>query len=355
MDLGSARKFIGPIAFAGAAALLAAPAQADEVAEFYKGRQITVVSGGGAGGGFALAARILGRYMTKHIPGNPDWVVQAMPGAGGARSIKYIVNAAPQDGTVIGAVLPPAILSPLLRPDVGYDSAKLRWIGSITPMPAVLSVWHTAPAKTLEEAKKTKVIIATSSKLSTNYFVSAFLNEIIGTRFEVISGYRGGDRQNVAMEKGEVHGRASFYNSYKSTKPDWLRDRKIIHLVTMGPRLAELKGVPHLMDLAKTEEHRQMVAFMQAGESVGHGFFVSPNVPKARMAALRAAFDKTMKDPAFLAEAEKRRQVVDPVKGEELDRIVGKAMSSPKDVVDRFRKLVKLDEPEKKSGAKKKR
>jgi len=345
------RRFLTGLAAVCAAALAAAPAfAADDVAAFYKGKQITAIAGGGAGGGFALAARILGRHLPRHMPGNPDWVVQAMPGAGGARSIKYIVNAAAQDGTVIGVVLPPAILSPLLRPGVGYDSAKLKWIGSITPMPAVLSVWHTAPAKSLEEAKRAELVIATSSKLSTNYFVSEFLNEIIGTKFKVISGYRGGDRQNVAMEKGEVHGRASFYNSYKSTKPDWLRDKKIAHLVTMGPRLDELKDVPHLMDLAKTDEQRQMVAFMQAGESVGHGFFVSPKVPKARVEALRRAFDATVKDPKFLEEAEKRRVAVDPVAGEKLDGIVETAMNAPADVVAKFKRMIKLDEPDKKKG-----
>jgi tripartite-type tricarboxylate transporter receptor subunit TctC len=340
------RVFSGLAAIAGAA-MLAAPAAADEVAEFYKGKQIVAVSGGGAGGGFALAARILGMYMPAHIPGNPEWVVQAMPGAGGARSIRYIVNAAPQDGTVIGVVLPPSVLSPLLRPDVGYDSAALRWVGSITPMPAVLSVWHTAPAKTLEEAKQHEIVIATSSRLSTNYFVSEFLNQVIGTRFKVISGYQGGDAQNIAMESGEVHGRASFYNSYKSTKPDWLREKKIVHLLTMGPELDEVTGVPTLMDVVKTEEHRQMVAFMQTGESVGHGFFVSPNVPRARLEALRQAFDATMKDPGFLAESAKRNQIVDPVRGEKLDELVQAAMKTPKEVVDKFKAMVRLDEPEK--------
>lgn len=328
-----------------AAVALAAPASADEVADFYKGKQITAISGGGAGGGFSLAARILGLVIGKHIPGKPDWVVQAMPGAGGSRSIKYIVNAAAQDGTVIGVVLPPSILSPLLRPDVGYDSGKLRWIGSITPMPTVFSVWHTAPVKSLEDAKKTPLVSGTSSKLSNGYLVPAFLNAVAGTKIKVISGYRGGDRQNNAMEKGEIHARASFFASYKTTKPDWLRDNLITHIAYSGPRLPELKGVPHLMDLARNDAERRMVAFMQVGDSVGHGLFVSPSVPMARVQALRKAFQDTVTDPEFLAEAEKRRQEVNPVKGEELDKLVADAMETPKPVVAQFRKLVKLDEP----------
>jgi len=174
----------------------AIPAQADEIADFYKGKQINAISGGGAGGGFALAARILGHHMVRHIPGAPSWVVTAMPGAGGARSVKYIVNAAAQDGTVIGVLLPPSVISPLLRKGVGYDSDKLRWIGTITPMASVLSVWHTAPAKTIEAVKQKEVTIATSSKLSTNYFMAEFMNQVIGTKFKVIAGYQGGDRQS---------------------------------------------------------------------------------------------------------------------------------------------------------------
>lgn len=336
------------VAAAVAAASLVLPAQADEIADFFKGKQINAISGGGAGGGFALAARILGRHMVKHIPGKPDWVVTAMPGAGGARSVKYIVNAAAQDGTVLGVVLPPAVISPLLRKGVGYDSAKLRWIGTITPMPSVLSVWHTAPATTIDGVKKAEVTIATSSKLSTNYFMAEFMNQVIGTKFKVISGYQGGDRQNNAMEKGEVAGRASFYNSYKSTKSDWLRDRKIIHLATLGPRHPEMKGVLHLMDIARNDEERAMVDLMQAGENVGHGFFVSPSVPMARIEALRKAFDATMKDAAFLEDCKKRQVEVDPVGGAALDKIVAKSTVIKPAVLAKMKKMLSLDEPPKK-------
>lgn len=325
------------------------PAQADDVADFYAGKQINAISGGGAGGGFSFAARLLGRYIEKYMPGNPSWVVTAMPGAGGARSIKYIVNAAAQDGTVVGVVLPPSILSPLLRSGVGYDSTKLQWIGSITPMASVLSVWHTAPAKTIEDLKRIEITTATSSKLSSGYLFPAWMNHVVGTKWKIISGYRGGDRQNVAMEKGEVHGRSSFYASYKTTKPHWLRDDKIIHIAYMGPGEPELdkKGVPHAMDLMKTDEQRQVQRFLQTGGRVGHGFFVSPNVPKARVQALRAAFDKAVADPAFLADAEKRRQVVNPVRGAELDRIVTSGMNTPEDVVERFKKAVGLGKSDK--------
>jgi tripartite-type tricarboxylate transporter receptor subunit TctC len=338
-------------ALAGAAGFLSGAAAADEIADFYKGKQMSAISGGGAGGGFSLAARILGISIVNHIPGKPEWVVTAMPGAGGSRSVKYIVNAAAQDGTVVGVVLPPAILSPLLRKNVGYDSAKLRWIGSITPMPTVCSVWHTSPVQSVEQAKTKELVTGTSSKLSNGYLVPSFVNAVKGTKIKIISGYRGGDRQNNAMEKGELQGRCSFFASYETTKPHWLREKLIRHIFYTGPRLAELKDVPHLEDMARNDAERDMVTFLSIGDSVGHGFFVSPGVPMARVKALRAAFDATVKDPAFLAEAKKRRQRVSPISGEALDAVVAKAMGTPKATVAAFRKLVKLDE---KSGKGKK-
>jgi tripartite-type tricarboxylate transporter receptor subunit TctC len=281
--------------------------------------------------------------MAGNIPGKPTWVVTAMPGAGGARSIKYIVNAAAQDGTTIGAVLPPSILSPLLRKKVGYDSAKLQWIGSVTAQASVLVAWKTSPAKTLEEAKKIEVTTATSSKLSSGYLFPAWMNATNGTKFKIISGYRGADRQNAAMETGEVNGRSSFYNSFKTTKPHWLKDKTIIPLVYMGPVTADLKDVPYMMDLMKTKEQKEIGNFLQTGSRVGNGFFVSPAVPKARVMALRAAFNKTVASKAFLAEAKKRSLIVSPVRGEELDAIVAKAMKTSPATINRFKKLVKID------------
>lgn len=322
---------------------LATPASADAIADFYKDKTVTAISGGGAGGGFSFVARVLGRHMAGNIPGKPTWVVTAMPGAGGARSIKYIVNAAAQDGTTIGAVLPPSILSPLLRKKVGYDSAKLQWIGSVTAQASVLVAWKTSPAKTLEEAKKIEVTTATSSKLSSGYLFPAWMNATNGTKFKIISGYRGADRQNAAMETGEVNGRSSFYNSFKTTKPHWLKDKTIIPLVYMGPVTADLKDVPYMMDLMKTKEQKEIGNFLQTGSRVGNGFFVSPAVPKARVMALRAAFNKTVASKAFLAEAKKRSMIVSPVRGEELDAIVAKAMKTSPTTINRFKKLVKID------------
>lgn len=322
---------------------LALPAQADAISDFYKDKTVTAISGGGAGGGFSFVARVLGRHMAANIPGNPTWVVKAMPGAGGARSIKYIVNAAAQDGTTIGAVLPPSILSPLLRKKVGYDSAKLQWLGSVTPMASVLVSWHTSPIKTLDDVRKMESTTATSSKLSSGYLFPAWLNATAGTKFKIIPGYRGADRQNAAMETGEVNGRSSFYNSFVTTKPHWLKDKTIRVLAYMGPKQAALANYPYMMDLMKTDEQRQIGNFLQTGSSVGNGFFVSPAVPRARVMALRAAFNKTVNSSAFLAEAKKRNMVVAPIRGEDLDALVAKAMKTSPALVQKFKKMVKID------------
>ena len=172
-------RFRALIATLAVPTLLAAamPARADAIADFFHGRLIKIIVGASAGGAFEVNARILGRHITRHIPGQPTVVVEAMPGAGGARAMAYLYNAAPQDGTYWGAVLPSSIISPLLRP-VKYDSSKFHWLGSLTPMSTVASVWHTAPAKTLAEAKKTPLIMATSSKLSNAYLIPALLNAI---------------------------------------------------------------------------------------------------------------------------------------------------------------------------------
>ena len=334
--------------------VITVPANADAIANFYKDKTVTAISGGGAGGGFSFAARILGRHMAANIPGKPTWVVKAMPGAGGARSIKYIVNAAAQGGTTIGAVLPPSILSPLLRKKVGYQSEKLQWIGSITAQASVLVAWKTSPGKTLKRIQQIQVTTGTSSKLSSGYLFPAWMNATIGTKFKVIAGYRGADRQNAAMETGEVNGRSSFYNSFKTTKPHWLKEKTIIPLVYMGPKTADLKGVPYMMDLMKTKEQREIGNFLQTGSKVGNGFFVSPAVPKARVLALRNAFNKTVASKAFLAEAKKRNMVVAPVRGEVLDAIVAKAMKTSPATINKFKKMVKIDKLKPRKRKKKK-
>ena len=318
-------------------------ASADSVGAFYAGKTVALISGGSAGGGFSTAARVLAPHLSRHLPGNPDVIVDAKPGAGGARMMGYMANAAKQDGTELGAALPIAVNAPLLR-KVKFDPSKFHWLGSITPMTEVSSVWHTAPAKTLEEAKRIELVMATSSKLSSAYLIPAFLNAVAGTKFRVVPGYRGAGPMNKAMEAGEVHGRGSFYNSYVTTKPHWVAAGKIAHLVQVGPDVPELaaKGVPNLRKLVTTDLQRRIVDFLEAPAYVGHGFFAPPGTPADRVAALRAAFEAAVADPAFRADAGKRNMVVAPLPAERVQSVIGRAMATPAAVLAEFRKMVKL-------------
>ncbi len=336
-----------------AIALAAVPigaASADSVSDFYKGKTITFYSGGSAGGGFSAVARLVAKHMAARVPGQPNMIVEARAGAGGAKMMSYMANAAPRDGTALGAALPIAVNAPLLR-KVKFNPAKFQWLGSTTAMTEVSSVWHTAPATTLEDAKKTEVIMATSSKLSSAYLIPAFMNAVIGTKFKIVPGYRGAGPMNKAMESGEVHGRGSFYNSYVTTKGDWLREKKIIQLVQVGPGEKELAGVPNMRDLVTTDDQRRMVDFMEAPAYVGHGFFAPEGVPADRVAALKKAFVETVSDPAFRKEAKERRMIVNPVSAEKIQEVINRSMATPEPLLAKFRDMVKIGPPK---GAKKK-
>ena len=331
------------MAFAMAAAPVAV-ASADSVADFYKGKTIKFTSGGSAGGGFTTVARVLAKHMSKRVPGQPEMIVDAMAGGGGARMMAYMANAAPQDGTALGAALPIAVNAPLLR-KVKFNPAKFHWLGSVTAMTEVSTVWHTAPATTLEGAKKTEVIMATSSKLSSAYIIPAFMNAVIGTKFKIVPGYRGAGPMNKAMESGEVHGRGSFYNSYVTTKPDWIKDRKIVHLVQVGPGEKDLAGVPNMRDLVTTDDQRRILDFLEAPAYVGYGFFAPPGVPADRVAALKKAFVETVNDAAFRTEANSLRIIVNPVRAEKIEAVIGRAMSTPEPLLAKFREMVKIAAP----------
>ncbi len=325
-------------------AAISGPARADD---FYSGKTIRFSVGASAAGGFTLVARVMAQHLKNHIPGHPTMLIEAKPGAGGAKSMDYVLNAASKDGTNIGAVLPPAVVAPLLR-KLRYDSTQAQWIGSVTPMTEVSSVWHTAPAKTLEQAKKIQLVMATSSKLSSAYLIPAFLNAAIGTKFKMVQGYRGGGPMNKAMITGEVNGRGSFFNSYRTTKPDWLRDKKVIHLLQVGPTIKDIADVPNLRDVVKTDEQRRIVKFLEVSAQIGHGFYVAAGVPADRVRILRDAFVATMNDPAFQADAKKRRISVDPVAAAHMQQVVATAFATPKPLLAKFKKMVKLGKPKKK-------
>ncbi len=326
--------------FLAAAAMLclgiaAAPAGAD-VAGFYRGKTVTIVVPAGLGASLGLYGRLLAEHWQNHIPGNPNVILQSRPGGGGTKGAAYIYNAAPKDGTWVAEILAPSVLAPSLR-NVKFDTLKFQWLGSITQRPSVVSVWHTAPATTLEDAKKKVVVMGSTGLGSETYLMPKLMNHLLGTRFKIVKGYKGGAAINKAMAQGEVQGRMNYWTGWTTVKGDWLRAGKLAHLVQYGPRIPELKDVPSMIDLVSSEEGKKMVRFIEVSELIGMGFWVAPAVPKDRVEALRASFMATMKDPAFLADAKKRRAPVAPIAGAELDRIVAAGLDVSPELVKKMK------------------
>lgn len=319
------------VALLGAVAVTPAPA-----ADFYKGKTVTVMVPSGLGATLGLYGRLVTEHFSKHIPGNPTVILASRPGGGGTKGAAFAYNAAPKDGTFIAEVLSASVLAGKLR-NFKFDASKFQWIGSVTPRPIVVSAWHKAPAKTLAEARRTQVIMGSSGLGSETYMAPQLMNALLGTKFKIVKGYKGGAAINKAIEQGEVHGRMNYWSGWTAGKPAWVRDNKLRHLVQYGTPIKELPNVPQFKDLVTNAVDKQMLAFMETSPKVGMGFWVAPGVPKDRIAALRKAFMDTMKDPAFLADAKKRRAPVAPISGEELGRIVSAAYKTPDSVIQTLR------------------
>ena len=287
--------------------LPAAKAQ-QSVADFYRGKTITYNLAVPDGASWGLYARTFIEHLRKHIPGNPTIILQVMPGGGGVVAGNHIFNVAARDGTVIGTPLSTAMVFAATDPKaVLYDPWKFSWIGSLAVVQDVISVWHTAPAKTLEEAKKFELIMGATGKGSNSFQDVALANNLLGTRFKAVRGYKGGAEINIAIERGEIHGRANTWDGWPGAHPDWIRDKKLIHLLQLGPRkLPEIGDeVPLLRDLVQPGEQRAIVDFIGAQLAMGRGVYAPPGIPKDRLEALRAALVATVKDPAYIAQATK--------------------------------------------------
>lgn len=301
----------------------------DSVARFYSGKTVTIIVGVTAGGVYDLSARLLARYMPRHLPGTPSMIVQNMAGGGGLVAANYMFNAAPREGTAISVPLSGIVVDQLLRPEhVKYDGRQFGWLGSLATITDSIAVLDTAPAKTIEDAKRTEVIIGTSGKGSQIYQEPALVKALLGVKFKMVEGYRGGTEIILAMERGEVHGRANAVASWSVVKPEWVRERKLVHLIQIGPRDATLIGVPNFIDLVKTEREKAMVEVLNVSLITGRAVYTTPNVPAERLEALRKAFDATMADPEFRRDAEQQKLDLHPITGADLQRYVEETLRS---------------------------
>jgi tripartite-type tricarboxylate transporter receptor subunit TctC len=315
-------------------------ARADSVADFYRGKTINLLIGVGVGGEYDLQARLVGRHIGKHIAGNPVVVAQNMTGAGGLKMTNYLFAVAPRDGTTIGMIQNafPALQAVGL-PGVQFDAGKFHWLGTIAPVVETMAVWHTTGVNSIDEARKREIVAGASARGAITFTYPALMNELMGTKFKIVTGYTGGNQINLAMERGEVEARNNTWSSWKATKRAWLDEKKIVVIAQAGPRAPDL-DVPSLEELANGPAERQLVELVVSGTYLGRPLVITPDVPEERVAALRAAFDATMKDREFLAEAAAMGFEVAAVGGTHLQNVVAKVLATPKEVAGRAKHLL---------------
>jgi tripartite-type tricarboxylate transporter receptor subunit TctC len=328
-------------------AALVAPAMAQSaaqsVADFYRGKTITMAVGTSPGGDYDLRMRMVGRYLGKYIPGNPTVVATNMPGAGQMLVANWLANVAPKDGTAIVALSQNlAVHQATGAAGARYDVRQFHWIGNTTDTPNVINAWHSTGIRTIQDVMQRELVVGATGTASGSFLYPYALNQLVGTKFKIVTGYPGGNDVNLAMERGEVGGRGSnSWASWKSTRPQWLAEKKVIVLVQVGvKRSPELPDIPTLQDLAKNEADRQVLTFISADTAISRPLVAGPGVPPERVEALRRAFDAVMKDPEFLAEAEKSKTDISPMTGEEAQKIAEATINAPADVRSRAGKLI---------------
>jgi tripartite-type tricarboxylate transporter receptor subunit TctC len=315
---------------------LAGTAQAQTVAEFYARTPIRMLITADPGGSYDSNARLVGRHLGKHIPGNPRIVAEQMVGASGRVAANYLYNVAPKDGSVIAIVQQSLPMGQATgETGVQYDAARFNWIGSPILLDDVLIVWHATSVRSMEDAKKKEVIIGATSATGTNYIYPKLTNELLGTKFKIVTGYQGATPIKLALERGEVEGHGSNpWSDWKLTRPDWVRDKKIVPLMQMSlEKHRDLPDVPLLIDLATNPDVKAAFELMSVTADIGRPFVTAPGVPAERVAALRQAFAKTMTDPEFLADAAKANIDIKLVDGHELEVLVARVLGSPRSAV----------------------
>ncbi len=313
------RSIIGTISV-GLSVFVAVPSQG---AEFYKGKTVTLMVPSGLGASMGLYGRLIASALEKYIPGKPNIIVQSRPGAGGTKGTSYAYNVGPSDGSFIAMISAGNVTIPVLR-KMKYDPTKFAWLGSVTPRSSVIWLWHTSPVKTLAEAKKSRVIIGSTGKGSGTTLWPTLLNDLVGTKFKIIQGYKGGSAINKAAESGEVSGRWSSYSGLTASKKQWLAKGKIRVIAQFGPRIDDQPQAPRVGDLVSGEA-KKMVEFMQLSERVGLAIWVRPEVPKDRLKILRTAFMAAMGDPQVQADGARRGAPINPIPGEKLNQMVAEA------------------------------
>jgi tripartite-type tricarboxylate transporter receptor subunit TctC len=330
-----------------AACALTAVTASASAADFYAGKTIEFDVGADVGGGYDIYARTLARHMGRHIPGNPTIVVKNMPGAGSGRTAVYISNVAPKDGGTLGALMPGAIIGPLLddKPETQFDPTKVIYIGSADAGTRVCATYQTSKIKTFDDTLKNKTIIGATAAGGATRDYAYLHNHTSGTKFDVVAGYKGTADITLAMERGEVDGTCGWdWSSVKSQKADWLRDHKLNVLVQVGlePN-AELTqmGAPEIWKYVSGDDNRKIVELVVSQQVFQRSYVAPPGTPAEQIATLRGAFDATVADQQFLADAETVRIAISPLSGAKVQDLVQKLFATPKTIVERAKQVIK--------------
>jgi tripartite-type tricarboxylate transporter receptor subunit TctC len=322
---------------------LAANARADAVADFYRGRSITLTIGYSAGGGYDAYGRVLARHLSKHIPGRPSVIAQNMPGAGSLRAANFLYNVAPKDGTAIGHFSRGMAMEPLIGASATqFDARRFAWLGSGTDEVSICTTWHTSAVKTWNDMLTIPFTVGGEGSGSDPDIFSAVMRNAFGVKLKLVSGYPGSAEVALAIERGEVDGRCGWsWSSLKLLKPDWIANRKINIITQLALKKSpELPDVPLIFDFATSDRQRQILKLVLSRQSMARPFAAPPDLPADRKAALRTAFDQTLADPEFLAEARQRGLEVNPVSGAEIDRLVDELYRTAPDIVAEVRAII---------------
>ncbi|HEY4748219.1 MAG TPA: hypothetical protein VIH38_11650, partial [Steroidobacteraceae bacterium] len=287
--------------------------------------------------------RAVARHIGAHIPGNPAVIVQNLPAAGGMVMTNQLYASAPRDGSVIGAPINGIPTAPLLAPaGAHFDATRLIWLGSTNREPYVAFVWRTAPVQSLAELRTRELIVGATAPGTTMVDFPLLTNDILGTKFRIVRGYEGTPQINTAIERGELEGQGGIgWAAVKAQVPQWITERKIKVIAQYGlKRHPDLADVPTMLELANSDPDRQALTMLFARTEYGRPYFLPPEVPAARVEALRRAFDATMRDPAFVSDAAKLQLEIDPMTGEAVQSLVGDLAATPPDVVARVRAIL---------------
>lgn len=329
------------------AASLASPAAAQQEADFFRGKTVTVAIGSGTGGSHDQWGRLVARHIGRHLPGEPTIVSKNFPGAGGMALANTLWSQSPKDGTIFGIVNRTVFFEPLFagsQSKAQFDARKFSWVGSADTIVSVAVAWHTSPVKTWQDLYKHDLIVGAVGAASGTTKEAYVMKNLLGFRYKVIMGYPGGNDVDLAMERGEIEGRANLaYSGLKSRNAQQLKDGKIVVLYQMGlERHPEMPNVPSVLDFARNDQERQLLEVNFMHSELGYSFIAPPDVPKTRLATLRQAFKAAIEDPKLREEAAKQRLDITYSSGEKLEGLIAKAYQVPPQTIA---KLLELSQP----------